>query len=275
MFDTMVKSDVPDVLMSAQGGHKNTKSKENYVSKTGVVKKAINKILGDSLKGGEPGRFQDVLEEQQKREREKIKSIRARQCEEAVEDKENLQPAGKMPSLQQFQPAIKAAGHGHQVSSSLQPNLGPQASYKDPSQPKAIPYKPAIQHHDQQAHASQACIASLAMNFHSQPNYSQPAYSQPAYSQPAYSQPAYSHPAYSHPAYSQPAYSQPAYSHPAYSHPDYSHPAYSHPAYSLPSNIYPVTPSVVMSPLYHSQSFPPFSQCRCNSSHNLSSCSPV
>ena len=92
MFDTMVQSDVPDVLMSAQGGHKNTKSKESYVTKTTVAKKALNRILGDSLKGEETCRFQDIVEEEQKKEREKVKVIKTRGNDLASEDKENLSP---------------------------------------------------------------------------------------------------------------------------------------------------------------------------------------
>ena len=99
MFDAMLANDVPDVLMSAHGGHKSLKSKENYVSKTDTAKKALNRILGDSLKGEEAPRFQELVEEEQKRERDKIKNIRSRGAS-GHEDKENVPPVPKVPLLQ-------------------------------------------------------------------------------------------------------------------------------------------------------------------------------
>ena len=98
MFDAMVESDVPDVLMSAHGGHKSTKSKESYVSKTSTAKKAINKILSDSLKGEESGKFYDIVNNEKMKEKQKIKDIVSRK--EHSDEKENLPPAIKR-SLQE------------------------------------------------------------------------------------------------------------------------------------------------------------------------------
>ena len=66
MFDAMMENDFPSLVASAHGGHKNLKSKESYISKTNVAKKAVNKILSDSLRGEETERFQDIIEKESK-----------------------------------------------------------------------------------------------------------------------------------------------------------------------------------------------------------------
>ena len=95
MFDAMVEGDVPDVIMSAHGGHKNLQSKESYVSKTEAAKKAINKIVADSLAGKEARNFQEIVSAEKRKETEEIELLKMAGSDE----KENLPPLAKKPSL--------------------------------------------------------------------------------------------------------------------------------------------------------------------------------
>ena len=136
MFDAMVESDVPDVLMSAHGGHKSTKSKESYVSKTSTAKKAINKILSDSLKGEESGKFYDIVNNEKKIEKEKIKEIVSRKVHS--DDKENLPPASK----RYCQDTVKHDVSGDKLSLDvhIQSPLSLASQYQQPYMQTPLPY---------------------------------------------------------------------------------------------------------------------------------------
>ena len=75
MFDSMLEHDVPSAVASSHGGHRNLQSKESYISKTNAAKKAVNKIMVESIRGENTERFQDILEAENKREQNGIDSI--------------------------------------------------------------------------------------------------------------------------------------------------------------------------------------------------------
>ena len=90
----MMENDVPSAVASAHGGHKNLKSKESYISKTEVAKKAVNKIMSDSLRGEETGKYQDIVEKESMSEKNRLSGILGKQPK-IDEDKENETPNKK------------------------------------------------------------------------------------------------------------------------------------------------------------------------------------
>ena len=91
MFDSLMENEVPGVYASAHGGHGCLKSKENYVTSKDASKRAISRIIGDSLNGEDPGNFNEIVREERSKASEGVKRIKLMGKEnESTECQQNL-----------------------------------------------------------------------------------------------------------------------------------------------------------------------------------------
>ena len=86
MMDSLIENEVPSVYASAHAGHSNLKSKENYVSAKDESTKATNKILANSLSGEESSSFNQLVQTERAKTKDKMDQIKG---------KENVDPSSK------------------------------------------------------------------------------------------------------------------------------------------------------------------------------------
>ena len=72
MFDSLMENEVPGVYASAHGGHDCLKLKENYVTTKDASKRAISRIIGDSLSGEDPGKFNEIVRKERSKASEGV-----------------------------------------------------------------------------------------------------------------------------------------------------------------------------------------------------------
>ena len=72
IFDSLMENEVPGVYASAHGGHGCLRSKENYVTNKDASKRAISRIIGDSLNGEDPGKFNEIVRKERSKASEGV-----------------------------------------------------------------------------------------------------------------------------------------------------------------------------------------------------------
>ena len=89
--DSLMENEVPGAYAPAHGGHGCLKSKENYVTTKDASKRAISRIIGDSLNGEDPGNFNEIVREERSKAMEGVKRIKLMGKEnESTECQQNL-----------------------------------------------------------------------------------------------------------------------------------------------------------------------------------------